>query len=107
MPPLRERPEDILPLTTHFLSQLNHAPEPVVLDRAVQEYLVARDYPGNVRELRQLVTRMWYRHAGPGAITPGDIPKTDRPVEHASRDRLAGRPLRAGDSSRAWTAAPG
>ena len=100
VPPLRDRPEDILPLTTHFLSQLNHAPEPVVLDRAVQEYLVSRDYPGNVRELRQLVTRMWYRHTGPGAITPGDIPKTDRPVEHASRDRLAGRPLRAGDSSR-------
>jgi transcriptional regulator with GAF, ATPase, and Fis domain len=85
VPPLRERPEDILPLTIHFLSQLNHAHEPVTLDRAVQEYLLTRDYPGNVRDLRQLVTRMWYRHAGPGAITPGDIPKTDRPAEHAVR----------------------
>jgi transcriptional regulator with GAF, ATPase, and Fis domain len=85
VPPLRERPEDILPLTAHFLSQLNQARGPVTIDRAVQEYLLTRDYPGNVRDLRQLVTRMWYRHAGPGAITPGDIPKTDRPGEHAVR----------------------
>ena len=82
VPPLRERPEDILPLTTHFLSQLNPASEPIAIDRAVQEYLLTRDYPGNVRDLRQLVTRIWYRHAGPGAITAGDIPKTDRPVAH-------------------------
>jgi transcriptional regulator with GAF, ATPase, and Fis domain len=85
VPPLRERPEDILPLTSYFLTQLSHAPEPVSLDRAVQEYLLTRDYPGNVRDLRQLVTRMWYRHAGPGAITPGDIPKIDRPAGHMAR----------------------
>ena len=84
VPPLRERPEDILPLTTHFLSLLNPTREPVTIDRAVQEYLLTREYPGNVRDLRQLVTRMWYRHAGPGAITPGDIPKTDRPGERAA-----------------------
>lgn len=82
VPPLRDRREDILPLVTHFLSQLNHGREPVAIDRAVQEYLLTRDYPGNVRDLRQLVARMWHRHAGPGAITPGDIPATDRPVEH-------------------------
>ena len=84
VPPLRERPEDILPLAAHFLSQLNPRSEPIAVDRAVQEYLLTRDYPGNVRDLRQLVTRIWYRHAGPGAITAGDIPKTDRPVDHVT-----------------------
>ena len=85
VPPLRERPEDILPLTAHFLTQLNPASEPVTVDRAVQEFLLTRDYPGNVRDLRQLVTRIWYRHAGPGALTPGDIPKADRPPEYGAR----------------------
>jgi transcriptional regulator with GAF, ATPase, and Fis domain len=84
VPPLRDRREDILPLTTHFLAQLNHGA--VTVDHVVQEYLLTRDYPGNVRDLRQLVTRMWYRHAGPGAITPGDIPKIDRPSEQGTRN---------------------
>jgi transcriptional regulator with GAF, ATPase, and Fis domain len=84
VPPLRERPEDILPLTAHFLSQLNQARHPVGLDRAVQQYLLTREYPGNVRDLRQLVTRIWHRHAGPGAITPGDIPRGDRPTACAT-----------------------
>ena len=84
VPPLRDRPEDILPLTAHFLAQLNHAQEPLPLDRAVQQYLLARDYPGNVRDLRQLVTRIWHRHAG-GAITPGDIPRADRPAAGETR----------------------
>ena len=83
VPPLRERPEDILPLTTHFLSQLNHTREAIALDCAVEQFLLTRDYPGNVRDLRQLVTRIWYRHAGSGAITPGDIPKSDRPAASA------------------------
>ena len=86
VPPLRERPEDILPLTAHFLSQLNHTPEATAVDRAVEQFLLTRDYPGNVRDLRQLVTRIWYRHAGSGAITPGDIPKSDRPAAYAPRN---------------------
>ena len=84
VPPLRDRPEDILPLTAHFLSQLNHAAPPPKVDRAVQEYLLTRTYPGNVRDLRQLITRIWHRHTGPGAITPGDIPQIDRPAVWAT-----------------------
>src|SRR5262249_20244908 len=54
-PPLRERPEDILPLSTHFLSTF--LPEETLpeLDEPVREYFLRRPYPGNVRELRQLV----------------------------------------------------
>jgi transcriptional regulator with GAF, ATPase, and Fis domain len=86
VPPLRDRPEDILPLTFHFLAKLSRSAQPAELDLAVQHYLRTRQYPGNVRDLRQLVTRIWHRHAGRGAITPGDIPRTDRPTVATDAD---------------------
>jgi transcriptional regulator with GAF, ATPase, and Fis domain len=79
-PPLRERHDDVLPLVRHFLEQLA-APGPAPgLDPAVREYLLARDYPGNVRELRQVVTRLWHRHTGPGPLTIGAVPPDERPA---------------------------
>jgi len=79
LPPLRERRADILPLAEHFLRQLaphRHTPE---LDPLVREYLLTRDYPGNVRDLRQAVARLWHRHCGHGPITAGCIPPDERP----------------------------
>jgi transcriptional regulator with GAF, ATPase, and Fis domain len=78
LPPLAERREDILPLTRHFLRQLCGAgkvPEP---DAAIRDYLLTRDYPGNVRDLGQLVTRMMSRHVGDGPLTVGDLPPDER-----------------------------
>jgi transcriptional regulator with GAF, ATPase, and Fis domain len=75
--PLREHREDILPLAAYFAGEsLAGGAE---FDDAVREFLLTRDYPGNVRELRQLVHRMNVRHVGPGPITAGDIPEEDRP----------------------------
>jgi transcriptional regulator with GAF, ATPase, and Fis domain len=73
VPALRERSEDILRLAKHFLRELNPQLEPV-LSTSVAEFLVARAYPGNVRELRQLVACMTDRHVGVGPITPGALP---------------------------------
>lgn len=88
-PPLRERREDILPLARFFLSQLHPQGCDVPMDPAVRDYLLQRDYPGNVRELRQVVTRLWQRHAGNGPLTVGDVPVTERPCSA----RRASRPL--------------
>jgi transcriptional regulator with GAF, ATPase, and Fis domain len=80
VPSLRERREDILPLAAHFLEGRlpgGAAPE---FDDAVKDYLVNRDYPGNIRELRQLILRIAHRHVGSGPITAGDIPPEDRPA---------------------------
>ena len=41
--------------------------------------MLRRAYPGNVRDLRQLVSRIACRHVGPGPITVGDIPEDERP----------------------------
>jgi transcriptional regulator with GAF, ATPase, and Fis domain len=86
-PPLRDRREDILPLTRHFLASLELDDGPVECDLAVAEYLQSREYPGNVRELRQLVLRMGQRHVGPGPITVGDLPAE----EWLTIQRAAGR----------------
>jgi transcriptional regulator with GAF, ATPase, and Fis domain len=79
-PALRERPEDIVPLAKHFLEILRPGAPVPEFEEAVQQYLVQREYPGNVRDLRQLVSRIAYRHVGPGPITPGDIPEEERPT---------------------------
>lgn len=79
-PPLRDRREDILPLARHFLGQLHPGKQPPDFDGPVREYLLRRDYPGNVRDLKQLVWRIGHRHVGPGPITVGDIPEDERLV---------------------------
>jgi transcriptional regulator with GAF, ATPase, and Fis domain len=76
--PLRERAQDILPLARHFVTEVRPG-SALDFDEAVAEYLLARDYPGNVRELRRVVDRLCHRHAGPGPITVGDVPEGERP----------------------------
>ncbi len=80
LPPLRDRPEDVVPLARHFMAQLRPGAEPPELDDAVREHLERRAYPGNVRDLRQLVARLMYRHVGPGPVTAGDVPEDERPA---------------------------
>jgi len=87
-PPLRDRREDILPLARHFLTSVLPAGAEVEFDPAVADYIELREYSGNVRELRQLVTRIGQRHVGPGPITAGDLPAEEWPIiERAARDQ--------------------
>jgi len=59
-PPLRDRRDDILLLAQHFLRQLSEEmgrdAVPVFTEPARQR-LAAHDYPGNVRELKNIVER--------------------------------------------------
>jgi PAS domain S-box-containing protein len=55
VPPLRERPEDIVALAEHFLSLKN--PASAFAPDAVSA-LLSHSWPGNVRELRNLVARV-------------------------------------------------
>lgn len=84
LPPLRERTEDIIPLAYHFMRQLRPSVELPELDDTMREYLLTRPYPGNVRDLKQLISRIMYRHVGPGPITIGDIPESERPTSEAT-----------------------
>ncbi len=57
IPPLRERPEDIMPLARHLLRELAEEEELDVLDFTpeAQETLLSYHWPGNVRELKNRI----------------------------------------------------
>jgi transcriptional regulator with PAS, ATPase and Fis domain len=55
LPPLRSRPEDIAPLARHFYQQLRGSA--AELPELFVRSLSARDWPGNVRALRNFIER--------------------------------------------------
>jgi two-component system, NtrC family, response regulator AtoC len=85
LPPLRQRRDEITPLTEYFLKHYsehyNKAPLALATDtlRLFAEY----DWPGNVRELENLVKRMV-------------ILGTDTPIRREVADAIAGRTLHVG-----------
>ena len=56
IPPLRERPADILALAAHFLSVLSKDCGPRTLSERAEGALLRHSYPGNARELRNILT---------------------------------------------------
>ncbi|MFH1757871.1 MAG: helix-turn-helix domain-containing protein, partial [Pseudomonadota bacterium] len=59
LPPLRERKEDIAPLVEHFLKKYNRENKKNVtsLSKEVRDLLMNYHYPGNVRELENIMER--------------------------------------------------
>jgi transcriptional regulator with GAF, ATPase, and Fis domain len=96
LPPLAERADDIPELVRHFVHQLRPDLEDPVIDGPVDALLQHRAYPGNIRELRQVVSRLCGRHVGPSPITVGDVPLEERP---ATQEEI--RPL-SDDGLRRW-----
>lgn len=59
IPPLRERREDIIPLAYHFLTSIEQKYNiHRSLDRAALKVLEAYDWPGNVRQLKNIIERV-------------------------------------------------
>ena len=56
IPPLRERIEDIPALVTHFLKKFD-APQDVFFSQQAQQVLKAYQWPGNIREMQNIVER--------------------------------------------------
>ena len=88
LPPLRERVEDILPLTEFFVAKfaaclkkpINMIPDEVIA------VLKAHDWPGNVRELQNLIERAVLFSPGSVLRLPLDLKHTvKQPTESASR----------------------
>jgi DNA-binding NtrC family response regulator len=86
LPPLRERREDIPLLIDHFLKKFNdrHNRNIKGITSEARDILIKHDYPGNVRELENVIERAI-------VLTRGDyISKEDLPLSpHAQADNTS------------------
>ncbi|HLH31150.1 MAG TPA: sigma 54-interacting transcriptional regulator, partial [Terriglobia bacterium] len=90
LPPLRERREDIPLLVQKFVQHFceTHRLDVKTVSPQVMKALMSYDWPGNVRQLENLVERMVALTANRPAILPADLP-----TEIQNRDSLNFVPL--------------
>ncbi|MEP7070473.1 MAG: sigma-54 dependent transcriptional regulator [Usitatibacter sp.] len=103
VPPLRELGDDKLHLLDYYraLYATKAGSKPFALDAEALARWAAYEFPGNVRELKNIVIRLTAKHAGytvraaelEAELAPaGDGAKSD-PVARARAELLAGRPF--------------
>lgn len=78
VPPLRERKEDIPPLVHNFIRQFSkmNGKKVTGIDKKALDLLVAYNWPGNIRELKNIVERMIVLASEPvihAELVPDDI----------------------------------
>lgn len=96
--PLRQRPEDIVPLAEHFLSEFAKdfkRPLPPLTERAKRR-MAAYHWPGNVRQLRNAIERALILGSG-GPLDADDIFPSDAAAGAPEEDF---EPLAAGEKGR-------
>jgi two-component system response regulator HydG len=78
IPPLRARREDIPVLFDHFLNLFSrqHRVTPPRVSADAMASLVEYEWPGNVRQLRNVVERLFARQRG-SVLTAADLPQRD------------------------------
>ena len=81
IPPLRERPEDILPLASSFIAEFTQGR--ARFSSSVADCLVRYSWPGNVRELHNAMERAALLSRGE-LILPEHLPARARPVAQQS-----------------------
>jgi Nif-specific regulatory protein len=66
LPPLRERGEDVLLLARHFLTDFcaRSRRDPPSISAAAEQALLKHPWPGNIRELRNMMERIAYLQEG-------------------------------------------
>jgi two-component system response regulator AtoC len=95
LPPLRERTLDLDELSTRFLRTfaLKHGRVAKAFSPEAQQLLRAYDFPGNVRELANIIERAVIVSTN-AQIEAGDLPESTR-VAAAQRNRKVSRPTLA------------
>ncbi len=85
IPPLRERKDDILSLADYFLDKFNKKLGiSVGMDNEVKDILLRYNWPGNIRELENLIERMMLLARG-CRIMSGDVPDDfKKSVDHVN-----------------------
>jgi len=77
IPPLRERPEDILFFIQHFLHKnvLKYMKANITINPDLYQLLVSYDWPGNVRELEHLIENLVIQASSDNMITEDMLPR--------------------------------
>lgn len=88
IPPLRDRPEDIEPLTRYFLTEFSETYNKPILDISTEvlDILKQKPWPGNVRELKNFIEKTVIFSSGP-IIKVDDLPDM-RPIHDHNSDVL-------------------
>ena len=91
IPPLRERKEDITPLTKHFLQKYAKKENKKIngFSKEAMDILISYGFPGNVRELENIIERAVILEKS-SAIQPENLPQTIKlfEVETISPNRV-------------------
>ncbi len=95
VPPLRQREADVIRLAESFLAHESLAAgcSAPVLSDAARDFLLNHDWPGNIRELRNLCIR-WLLTATDGVVDYDDLPTARRPAPAQPRAGQAQQPMR-------------
>jgi transcriptional regulator with GAF, ATPase, and Fis domain len=95
VPPLRDRRDDIGSLAEHFLSRacVNLGREPMRLSKQQVQQLMHHDWPGNIRELRNIIERAVILSNGSRArldlAMPGKVsPQIDQSEDSITEETL-------------------
>lgn len=101
LPSLRERPEDVMILCSHFIEEFNKTNEKVIegITPDAVKILSSYSWPGNVRELRNTIEKMAVLTGG-GKLAARDIPPN---IRAESREAGVGGPQITGGDSIAET----
>jgi transcriptional regulator with GAF, ATPase, and Fis domain len=93
IPPLRARREDIPALARHFLEKHRERLNPLIdgIAPEAMRALGAYDYPGNVRELENLIERSLVMSPGPALEIGMALGMEPRVMAHRTREPTAGR----------------
>ncbi|TGD77539.1 sigma 54-interacting transcriptional regulator [Hymenobacter wooponensis] len=96
LPPLRTRPDDLLPLATYFLRKLSQKlgkPFTSIANTSLQQ-IQAYAWPGNIRELENVLERAAILSAPPTLVlaeplVAGPAPRSEvKPMEDTMRDTI-------------------
>lgn len=96
VPPLRDRPADILPLASHFLERLGpvHGKPGAALDASTLRLLQGYAWPGNVRELKNAIERALVFAKEP-VLNDEDFPEIMRAASNGASRNSSLRSLEA------------
>ena len=96
--PLRDRREDILPLSQHFLSVLQYEDRGSVdLSPRARELLMAYHWPGNIRELKHFIEEAFLVSNGTTIYPenlPDDLRREDNPQPSGTLSEIEGQHIR-------------